>query len=197
MPVNDRMRYEIFAFLMKYHYSKIVLEESTTLSYEEQRLLDCFMEDKVVKKISVLMKMLRYILKYGEKFDIQIKPLSILCRHHLKKVKKTFNIDSESTLDLYYNLSSKVIIKINNIERLFSVNALYNCPETLPILKEKNTLTCIKCKNMIDYKIDDNHYIIDDTYIYCENMNSFLCKNCFLDSNISTIYNLDNEDICL
>lgn len=197
MPVDDRIRYETITFLMKHFYRTIVLEESYTLLIEEQRLLDSFIDSKLVKRICLLMKMMKYIIKYAENLDIQIKPIAILCRHHLKKVKRDFRIYSESTLELYYSLCNKVVVKTDNADRLMSVNALYNCPETLSMIKREMRLACTTCKKLIDYQVNDHHYIIDDTYIYCEETDSFMCKDCFLKTDMSMVCYLKNDDIYL
>ena len=173
--------------LIDYAYSTHVEDKHIVLTTNLDLQL---VETSLMKRIKKNMNVIKIINNLIHDLDniYKIKKLrypGIMCRYHLKVIKKKFKLDYENILDLYYDLAECIILDYEDCHKLLPIKHIKNkdIENILSVLATRKRLNCDQCKMQFDICEDDkNKYIrfdIKHGIIQCFECEQLLCESCY------------------
>lgn len=176
-PIQE---YEYLSLFLEYLYLNIVegIDYKPSNDPEVCSIIDKMLQKPIGLKSKRTVYRFKELMERGEKCGVNVIFPPIMCRHHLKKLNRSFKLGIEDITELYYYVCDMIILEYNRTRKLIPIISLINFPDIIEMYKKNPMLSCSQCKENIDTKVKDRYYITIELFGKCHQCNGILCKNC-------------------
>lgn len=185
---TSQIEYLCLSSIIDYIYNRVINKSS----YYDKQIEDFLAKTTIHEKALKTILNVNTIFKIASDNDVICKYPGIMCRHHIKRVNKKYDLNYDNINKLYYHLCDNVILEYNGFKKLVPIKAIQNHEEIIKSFKTQPQLVCADCKYEIDKKISDKYYNTNSSFGICLGCDQLLCETCLFSKN-HTSYESESE----
>lgn len=186
--------YEYLKTFLEYLYLNIIDQVDYTPPKDSEtfRIINKMTKRPICLKSKKVMYIVKKLVEEGKKCGVKVIYPTMMCRHHLKKINRNFNLEFSDITELFYYLCDMIILEHDKIRKLISISVLDKIPDLITEFKENPVIVCEICRKHIDEKIKERYYINKEQFGKCERCNIILCNQC-MDTHFDDEMKIEDE----